>query len=240
MAEGRSQPSLGEYLVREGFISQADFNEAHQLQLETSRSLGRILVDAGKITESMRLNLLSKRFGYPHLRPEGTISPELLNLIPQSFAEKHRAVPISLADDLLTVAMEDPSDMLIVDAIKNQVGLDVRAGVASREDIDRVLSQYGAAAAAAPAQTAAAPAEKPRGLVYRAVRALAFPIIALAPLVGFFVAVYYHAFGIDAYLEGLTAFDRFVYIALVWGLWTIIWFEINALIFHRDGRDRDE
>ncbi len=150
MAEGRSQPSLGEYLVREGFISQADFNEAHQLQLETSRSLGRILVDAGKITESMRLNLLSKRFGYPHLRPEGTISPELLNLIPQSFAEKHRAVPISLADDLLTVAMEDPSDMLIVDAIKNQVGLDVQAGVASREDIDRVLSQYGAAAAAAP------------------------------------------------------------------------------------------
>jgi len=42
MVEVRRQGSLGDYLVREGIISQSQFNKALEIQGETLRSIGRI------------------------------------------------------------------------------------------------------------------------------------------------------------------------------------------------------
>ena len=245
-AQTHSQPGLGEYLVREGYITQSQFNRAIDMQHETSRSMGRILVDMGLITDSMRMSILQKQFGFKRVNlKDADIEKELLQIIPYSFAEKHRAVPVLQEADLsLVVAMEDPSDLLVVDALKKQIGLEIKPHVASQEDIQSVLGKYGAITSEE--EVARVERKKGRSWLYLLLKHGAFPVLALAPLVGFFVAIGLDLFDLAGKLNDLlykeqilSKFDLFIYIALVWGLWTIILFEINGLIFGRGSEEEE-
>lgn len=238
--------TLGEYLVREGFISQQQFSKALEEQRATMRSLGRILVDMGLITESMRMTILQKQFGFELMRLKGfKADPLLLSLIPYTFAEKHRIVPVKQDSRTLIVAMEDPSDILLLDALKHQVGMPLQPAVASQDDIQQVLDQYQTGAETVQQQLAAA--LRPEAAWHRVLRLGAFPVLALAPMAGFLAAVMFNIneFGVWLQKQHSMGFmswpDLFLYILLVWGLWTIILFEIDGLIFHKGSKpDRDE
>jgi len=244
MIDVRSQPTLGDYLVREGIISQSQLNRALEEQNATSRSIGRNLVDLGFITENTRMTILQKRFGFELLRLKDVKSdPMLFAMIPYSFAEKHRVVPIRQDEEhTLIVAMEDPSDILIVDAIKNQIGMRIKPVVASHEDIQNVLDQY---QTHSDAKALPAGAALEARLAYKILKNTAFPVLALAPLVFFFVALSFDIADTAKMLrhalqeEIITRWDLSLYIGLIWGLWTIILFEINGLIFGRDNHEEE-
>jgi hypothetical protein len=247
MADVRSQPTLGDYLVREGIITQAQLNQALEEQLSTSRSIGRILVEMGFITESARMTLLQKRFGFELIRLKDTrIDPGVLTMIPYSFAEKHRIVPIRKESELsLIVAMEDPSDILIIDAVKNQIGLRIKPVVASQEDIQNVLNQYSTITQEEAVKAEIIKRAKQPGLLHKIFQYGAFPVLAIAPLVLFFVFLSFDFLGISRQFQtwqtegNLTLYDRVLYILLSWGTWTMILFEINGLIFDRK-KEEDE
>jgi hypothetical protein len=244
-----SQPTMGEYLVREGFITQAQFNRALAEQGNTTKSLGRILVELGLISENMRINVLQRRFGFDLARlKDYKASAGVLARIPYNFAEKHRVVPLALEGSTLVVAMEDPSDILICDMIKNQVGMPIRACVASNEDIQNVLDQYvtGSSEIKA-AQTDNKPRRRPPSRAARIMRSVGMPLIAALPMVVFALALYFNFFGAADELRRLydeqiivSMFDLSIYIALVWGLWSVVVYEINALIFGRHGDEEEE
>ena len=237
MAEAPSHLTLGEFLVREGMISQSQLNQALAEQRSSSRSIGRILVDSGLISESMRMNVLQKRFGFELIRlKDQQIDPIILGFIPYSFAEKHHVVPVRQEGNrVLWVAMEDPSDLLIIDAIKNQVSMPVRPCIASQEDIMSVLSQYATGVEEA-ARAKAARHEARHSFLYRALKTAAFPILAIAPLAAFFVELAFdddfqrwlHRWLVD---NNWGQWDLAVTLVLLWALWTVILFEFNGLIF---------
>ena len=246
IAETRSQPGLGEYLVREGYITQTQFNRALDVQHETHRSMGRVLVELGLITEAMRMDVLEKRFGFERiLLKDLPIDRQILHIIPHSFAEKHRLVPVRQEpNQSLVVAMEDPSDILVVDAIKKQIGLVIIPYVASHDDIQVVLDRYHA-----PGPEAAPEVEKPggHGILFRLVRATAFPVLALLPLVGFLGALATDAFDLNTKLNRMINVDKnlsmqvlVIYTSLGWALWTIILYEINGLIFGHGRKNEEE
>lgn len=245
MAVARSQPSLGEYLVREGIISQSQLNAALAEQRKTSRSIGHLLVHMGLITESMRITVLQKQFNYEFVNLQDIeVDPMVLSLIPYSFAEKHRVVPVRQEGSRgLIVAMEDPSDLQVADAIKNQVGLPVRTVVATEEDIQRVLDQY---QTGIEEQKMKLPRRNFRQTtLYHVLRLAAFPVVAFAPLVLFFIALWGNYFGVADRIRQwmnadlLTSFDLVLYFMLSWGLWTVIFFEINGLIFGHEESERE-
>ncbi|MCL5270780.1 MAG: hypothetical protein M1457_09595 [bacterium] len=248
MAITRSQPSLADYLVREGIISQAQLNEALENQRSTARSVGRILVDKGFITEGMRMTVLQKRFGYPLVRLKDTpIASEVLALIPYSFAEKHRVVPVRVEGKTLVVAMEDPSDMLVVDAIENQVGLALETQVASQEDIRQVLDHYQTGVPAVTARHHLAPVWDHHPQLLKVLQPTAFPVLALAPLVVASILFFANTFGWQEKLakwirDGvISGWDIGLYTALVWGLWAMVLFEINGLVFgEKEAKEKEE
>lgn len=246
MADVRSQPTLGDYLIREGIITQAQLNRALEEQMATSRSIGRILVDMGFLSEAARMNLLQKRFGFDLIRLKDVkVDPALLTMVPHSFAEKHRVVPVRQEEGpTLVVAMEDPSDILIIDAIKNQIGMRIKPVVASRDDLQVVLNQYPSAEQVLAARPEAQPVQ--HGLLYTILKYGAFPVLALLPLVLFFMvlSVNFHGWAHKLQVmhdEGsLTRYDLILYFLLSWGSWTMILFEINGLIFGNQSKDAEE
>lgn len=245
MGKEQTQAGLGDFLVRERLISQGNLNQALEQQRASSKSIGRILVDMGLISESMRTTLLQKEFGYSLVRlKDRPIEPLILALIPYSFAEKHHIVPVEQSrDGKLVVAMEDPSDMLLVDALKNQIGLNIEPRIAVKEDIQYVLSLYQTGAELARKQAEESVQQR---VWFRLIKHGAFPVLALAPLVLFLAGTYYDLLGIRGYLldqfenQIINEWDLAIYIGLGWGLWTVILYEINGLIFGRKGSEDEE
>ncbi len=237
MAVAGSSLSLGEYLVREGIITSAQLTSAQERQKETAISLGRVLVDLGYISEATRLAVLQKAFGFDVVLLKGVkLDPTLTRLIPQIFAQKHHILPIRREGArAIAVAMEDPSDVMVVEAVRAQIGLEVKAYAAAASELREAIQQaYVGGRAAEPGVV-----EPERGALYRAVRYAAFPVLTFLPWPAFILAVMY----IDRFHRFLLQFSGFdvgLGSVLIWALWTVTLYEINGLVFHRRPRREAE
>ncbi|PTL56151.1 GspE/PulE family protein [Paraconexibacter algicola] len=115
--------------------------------IETARSSGvtpeQVLVDQGAITQEALSRAIAERFGLDHLDLTAfSVDMGAANLINNAAAKRYDAVPVAfLGDRGLLVAMADPSNVLAVDDIALMTGYEVRAAVASREDIGALVSR---------------------------------------------------------------------------------------------------
>ncbi len=139
MSEGTP---LGSLLVETGLITKDQLAEALDTQASTGRPIGRVLIDQGLISESDLVRALAKQVGLEFVDlTERAIDATVASLIPEGLARRYQALPISWDDDVLVVAMADPSNVLAVDDIRALTGAQVRCVVATsaqiRETIDR-------------------------------------------------------------------------------------------------------
>ena len=112
---------LGDALVARGLVEPALLDRALAAQKQSSphRLLGRMLADAGVITEQQLATTLAEWLGLrvvdPHaLQPE----PEALRCVPQSVAEREAVLPLMLRGDTLVVAVPDPWDQRLLDELR--------------------------------------------------------------------------------------------------------------------------
>jgi hypothetical protein len=230
MAVASGTPSLGDVLLREGLVTQSQLRAALSEQKSTAHSLGRVLVDKGYISEEIRTDILKKHFGLQTIDLKGVhIDPILTVMIPAAFAHKHRILPIRQeAEGILVVAMEDPSDLMVLDAVKSQVGMRIRPFIANSKDlVQAIVNQY-QSDQALPLKSAASSA-RTRKILRGAARAF-FTFLYIAPiLIGIPIVLLFEEAG--DYVRSMKPFDFGLYAVLLSALWAIIIFEINGLLF---------
>ncbi len=233
--DDQNPPSLGEILLKQGAINRSQLQNAVAVQNTTSHSIGRILVDTKVLSEKSLMNTLHTAYGCEvvDLRT-AKIDPAVRELIPPAFAEKHNILPLRReGKNTLVVAMQDPSDLLVVDAIKHQVQMEIRACVAPGSEISAILK---------PASAGADFKRRPqRGILYKILKAAAFPIIGFVPLPLFFAGLWFIE-DLDRWFSDIATnnFEKTIYVGLGWSLWAIIMFEINGLIFGRAENEVEE
>lgn len=71
-----------------------------------------------------------------------TVPKEILALLPEKLATKYKAVPISLENNQLTIAMADPEDIEAKEIIKKVTQKSILPKLSSVEDIGHILDQY--------------------------------------------------------------------------------------------------
>ena len=106
-------------------------------------------------------------------------NPEALARLPRALAFRYDALPLSLADGVLSVALADPADAAVVDALRAATRLRVRPLAMARDAIrENLHAAYGErAAATAPDASGAAPAVRAAELLFaRAIAAHASDI----------------------------------------------------------------
>jgi hypothetical protein len=228
--------NIGEILLREGLITNAQLDMALAKQKETEQPLMRVLVESGYIDETRRLNFFKRQFGIPLISLESVkIDPILYTYIPSHLARRHHLVPVKLDRDGLVVAMEDPSDLVLIDNLKEIVGLRIKPVVAPSAEIQAALEGY-------PEEEAPAKGIERAEKFDPAVRFFSWfflPIMSAALLL--FIAGmlgYYEPFQrwlqeqlADNVTKSAQAFTVFLYFFLTWGVWTIIMYEIRGLVF---------
>jgi type IV pilus assembly protein PilB len=109
----RAGQQLGDVLVLRGLVTHAQVQEALEKQAQSGGRLGELLVQMGVLEERSLVDALAEFFGMPvadlrRYKPD----PEALALVSEQVAREGMAMPVSLHDDGLHVAVAEPSDAL--------------------------------------------------------------------------------------------------------------------------------
>jgi len=141
---GWQRPRLGALLLRDGLLTAEQLEAALVEQEETGRRLGEILVERHLVPSKALARVLAEQHGLEFIELGGIeVDPDAVALLPQKFAERYRALPVKfLSDELVLVAVADPTDVLGADDLRLALGVNVRFSVAERHDIERAVAHF--------------------------------------------------------------------------------------------------
>jgi type IV pilus assembly protein PilB len=133
--EVKERGRLGDHLLDRHLITQSQLDQALAEQRESGQKLGNVLVSIGALDELVLADVLGSFFGLVslNLRREN-IDPDALLLISESVARENLVVPIRFIDDVLSVAVAEPSDEL-TSLLKRTSGRSVQIMIAPMSDI---------------------------------------------------------------------------------------------------------
>lgn len=138
---------LGEILVREGIITQAQLDEVVKIQAKEGGRLGEILVKMGFATEEDIVVALGKQLNLPYVSMgSGLLKPAtdqgLDELISKEFAIRNVVLPLSRNMNSLTCAVTDPLDVILIDNLRKVTGCEINVVVATQSEITKTIEEF--------------------------------------------------------------------------------------------------
>ena len=134
-----------ELLVEYGMVTRDQVNRARSEAAASGGTLDPVecLKKDGSVQERDLLAMLAQQYGMEVLDLNSyEIPQEVIECLSPEIASRYKVIPVMKRDDVLTIAMSDPTDMETLDALRYLLGTEVDAMVASREQIDAVLDRY--------------------------------------------------------------------------------------------------
>ena len=111
--EAHAKGRLGDQLIGDRLISQEQLDQALSLQKESGGRLGEVLVSIGALSEQSLAQALAAFFGIDVMNlHRDNIDPAALSFLSETVAREHMAIPIRLEDDVLYVAVAEPTEEL--------------------------------------------------------------------------------------------------------------------------------
>jgi len=102
-----------------------------------------VLLKSGAVSEENLLGMLAQQYGMEIIDlDEYDIPPDVVSSFTTEVARYYSVVPVMRHDDVLTVAMSDPTDMEKLDTIRYLMNCDVEAVVAPEAQIQRAIEKY--------------------------------------------------------------------------------------------------
>jgi general secretion pathway protein E len=134
---------LGELLIAKGKLKQEDLDRALRLQDSGDQTrIGTLLMRLGVISELAFSEALSCQLGIPLASDSDYPDlPILEEELEPRFLKESRAIPISVSDGVLNLAMVDPLDSYVIDAIRLTTQCLVNAFMAVPQELDSALER---------------------------------------------------------------------------------------------------
>ena len=137
---------LGEILLKEKFIKEADLEKALSVQKQEGGRLGEVLVKLKLLTENQLVLVLGKQLNIPYFCAGSELKPaidtNLENFIPQDFALKNSVLPLSHNLGSITVAVPDPLDFILMDNLRKMTSCSINPVIATKSDIHRAIERF--------------------------------------------------------------------------------------------------
>jgi len=109
---------LGDVLVQQRLISQEQLQKTLDLQRQTGKKVGRLLIETGIITEELLANGLARQLRIPFVNLKTfPFRADVVKLLPESAARRFRALVLEDKGDSLLVALGDPLDLFAFDEL---------------------------------------------------------------------------------------------------------------------------
>ncbi len=143
MASPSKPKPLGERLIDMGLLTRAQLELALKLQERTGEILGEILLSLGFISQDILSGVLAAQSNIAQIDLSKIfIEAEVLTLIPENLARKSKLIPVSLENDVLTVAMENVFDVDTISELEKRTGRMINVVASTESDIVGALDIY--------------------------------------------------------------------------------------------------
>ncbi|MBB6522358.1 GspE/PulE family protein [Pseudoteredinibacter isoporae] len=133
---------IGDILIEQGVITDAQLMEALAEQKKTGRKLGRTLVEMELVQEDQLLRILSDQLGIPYQDLDQLqLSVADVQKLPETLARRYRVLCLGEKDGAMQIAMADPSDIFGLDEVRKHFNGPVSSVIAREGQIMDVLDK---------------------------------------------------------------------------------------------------
>ncbi len=134
-----------ELLLEYGLVTQEQIDLARN-EVETVRGdldVVEMLIKQGALKTADLTNMLAQQYGMEVVDLSGyDVPPEIIQALTPEIVRHFQVVPVMRHDDVLTVAMSDPTDLETLDSLRYYLGRDVDAVIADPGQIEKLINRY--------------------------------------------------------------------------------------------------
>lgn len=140
----RNSSGLGQLLVESRLIDALQLKKALEFQKTSGQRLGDALVELGYIDEDQKLQFLSSQLGVELATARQFASADLnvVALIPDYIARRHKCVALEKRDNELIVAMSDVLNLTLLDSLRDATELSIHPVLGKPDDISTTIDRY--------------------------------------------------------------------------------------------------
>jgi len=134
---------LGDVLIAKGYLSGDVLKSTLAEQSHTGqlKLLGELLVEKEICTDDQVAEGLSTVYGVPYAKLDVRLyDPKIIDILPRDYLEQNLVLPLFLIQDVLTIAVTEPSNLFLVDELKALTQKEVQLVVSTTKDIRRMLT----------------------------------------------------------------------------------------------------
>jgi type IV pilus assembly protein PilB len=134
---------LGDVLLEQGLVTEAQLQEAVALQRGSNQNLAQFLLERGYLAEEDLVIALSEQLSIPHIRVANYHIPdEILREVPASLARQYLMLPVSVTGDVLTLAMADPLNIMALDDLQMLTSYEIEPVVAVKSELENAIERH--------------------------------------------------------------------------------------------------
>ena len=138
-----TKKSAEQILLEKAVITKEQLDKAIEESKKKGMPVSKVIVRSGMVTEEAYVQALSEAMDMPYVSLSSyIIDTETVKLIPESMAQKHKAIPIFKIGNSLTVAMVDPKDIMAIDDLSRRAKCDIEAVFSTEGAVLNAIDQY--------------------------------------------------------------------------------------------------
>ena len=136
---------LGQLLIRQGALTEEQLTEALDQQRENGNKmlLGEVLLKSGVCKEEQIMEALATAYDVPFARISPKVAdPRVVDALPREFLDKHAVLPLFKVRDALTLAVNEPANVFLIEEVERLTGCTVLVVCATAKDIKATLETH--------------------------------------------------------------------------------------------------
>lgn len=135
--------SICSRLVDAGIVTEAQVDEALEIQKTSKALIGSILTQLGYCTEEDIARIMAQKTGYRYVSiDEIGVNVAAANLITPETALRNNVLPLYQEDKTLYVAMKNPNDIITIDNLHLMTGLEICPLVVSDMELAAAIENF--------------------------------------------------------------------------------------------------
>ena len=136
---------LGQLLIEHGAITEQQLDEALDYQRKAGNALllGEVLQKLDLCTEEDVMAALAAGYGVPFARISPRVTdPKVIEILPREFLERHVVLPLFKVGRHLTLAVNEPANVFLLEEIARLCDCEVQIVCATSRDIQATLATH--------------------------------------------------------------------------------------------------
>ncbi|MGZ5552901.1 MAG: GspE/PulE/PilB domain-containing protein, partial [Chthoniobacterales bacterium] len=134
---------VAELFLEQHVLQPSQIDDVLQEANLNGKTLAQTFADNGLLDANGFYQTIADSLGTEYIPLDGQEIPaEILRLIPSGLARLHRALPLALTSDGITVALVDPLDPRAAEDLRFALGKDIHVVVAPTDQIEERIKKY--------------------------------------------------------------------------------------------------